>query len=170
GRSQDVCRPHKTETHLRTQLLALFKGDGLKVGQAIQRFLEGVQRQCGIVLRLVMLVIERRVFFLQMAGIRKQNSAQVYGGRSRVDPSPKTLLNQARNPSAVVEVRMSEDHRVNISGRNRRWLPVSFSPLFRPLEQAAVDQDLKSILPAPIGSGVDQVLGTGHGAGCAQKL
>ena len=47
----------------------------LEILQRIFGFIKGVKRQGGIVLRLLHFVVETRVFFLQVAGVGKDDSA-----------------------------------------------------------------------------------------------
>src|ERR1019366_1622343 len=82
----------------------------------------------------------------------------------------KTFLYQARNPSAVIQVRVRQNDRINITRRNGSGLPVALAPFLRSLKKATVDQNLESLLAARIIGCVDQVLGAGHGAGCSEKL
>ena len=115
------------------------------------------------------LVVKAGVFFLQVAGVGKDDAAQINGGRSCVNRSAKSLLHQARNPSAVVEVGMRQDDRVDFPGRHRRVPPISLSPFFRTLEDSAIDKNLNAVLPRRV-SCVDQMLRAGHSARGAKKL
>src|ERR1035441_2872855 len=92
------------------------------------------------------------------------------GRRSGVDWTAKTFLYQARNPSAVIQVRVRQNDRINVTRWNGSVLPVALAPFLRSLKKATVDQDLESLVAARIIGCVDQVLGAGHGAGCTEKL
>src|SRR5574340_435532 len=70
----------------------------------------------------------------------------------------------------MIEVGVSEDDGVNLARRQRRVRPVALPPLLLPLEKSAIHQDLEARFAARDVGGVDQVLGAGDGAGCAQKL
>ena len=141
----------------------------LEILQRILRFLERVQRQRRIVFRLLHLVVEARVFFLQMARIRKDDATQIDRRRRGENSPAESFLHQSRNPSAVIEVRMGQDDRVDRSGRNRRVVPVTLTPFFRPLKKPAVDQYLVTALAGRI-SGVDQVLRASNGSRRSKKL
>ena len=96
--------------------------------------------------RLLGLVVEARVFFLQVPGVGQHNAAQIDGRRRRIDRAAKAFFHQAWNPAAVVEMGVSEET-ASISAPDRRVLPVALAPLFGSLKQAAVDQNLKAALP-----------------------
>src|SRR5207302_6027254 len=70
---------------------------------------------------------------------------------------------QARDPSAVVKVRMRQDDRINLLCRDGRVLPVALAPFFLALKKSAVDQDLQV-------ARVDKVLGAGDRARRAEEL
>ena len=85
----------------------------LEVLQRILCFVERVKRQRRMVLRLVHLVVETRVFFLKMAGVGQDDSAQIDRRLRGVDRAAKSPLHQARNPSAMVKVCVREDDGIN---------------------------------------------------------
>ena len=89
----------------------------LEVLQRILRFLEGVERQGGIVLGLIHLVVEARVFFLQVAGVGKDDAAQIDRRRRGVNRAAESLFHQARNPAAVVEMRVRQDDGIDFASR-----------------------------------------------------
>src|ERR1700730_2562419 len=99
-----------------------------------------------------------------MAGVGKDDSAQIDGWRSGVNRSAETLFHQARNPSAMVEVGMRQDDRVDFPGRHRRVPPIALSPFFRTLKDPAIDENLNAVLPRRV-SCVNEILRAGHGAG-----
>ena len=86
------------------------------------------------------LVIEIRIFFLQVAGVGQNDSAEIDRGRRSVDGSAKSLFDQARNPAAVIEVGVREDDGINLPGRNRRVTPISLAPFLGALEEATVNE------------------------------
>src|ERR1700686_685990 len=104
-----------------------------------------------------------------MSGVRKNNAAQINGGRRRVNRPAKSFFHQAWNPSAMVQMCVRENDRVDLLGRNRRISPVALAPLFRPLKKTAVHENLEAALAGWI-SGVDQMLRSGNGSRRAQKL
>ena len=63
------------EGKLRGQFYSFTHLDGLEVLQGVFGFLKGVERQGGIVLGLFGFVVEARVFFLQVAGVGKDDAA-----------------------------------------------------------------------------------------------
>ena len=127
-------RAHEPKTYFRTQLFAFIERQGLEVRQTVQSFLKGVKRQRRVMFRFVVLVVERGVFFLQMARVGKKNSAEVDRCRSGVNRSAKTCFDQARNPSAVVQMGMGQDDGIYFFCRNRGVAPVAFPPVFLALK------------------------------------
>ena len=116
------------------------------------------------------LVVVRRVFFLQVAGIGQHHGTQLDGRLRGIDRPVKPLLHQPRNPAAVIEMRVRENDSIDFARRDWSVLPVAVTPLFRTLKQTAVDQDLKSLRVARVGSGIDEMFRAGHSAGSAEKL
>src|SRR5215469_9372677 len=96
--------------------------------------LKCVERQRGIVLGLLYLVVEPGVFFLKVAGVRKDDATQIDSGWRGVDRAAEAFFDEARNPSAVVEVSVGEDDGVDFFRGNRSVTPVALAPLFRALE------------------------------------
>jgi hypothetical protein len=47
----------------------------------------------------------------------------------------------------VVEVGMRQDDGIDLLSRNRRVTPIALSPLFRTLEDSAIDENLNAVLP-----------------------
>ena len=112
----------------------------LEILQRVLRFLERVKRQGRIVLRLLRLTVETGVFFLQVTGVEKDDSAQINDWRGCVNRSAKSLFHQPTNPSAVVDVGLRQDDRIDFVGTNRRDAPIALAPLFRTLEDAAIER------------------------------
>ena len=126
--------------------------------QRVLRFREGIERQGRIVLRLLVPVVKPGIFFLQVAGVGKDDAAQIDRGRRGIDGTAESFPHQPRNPAAMVEVGVSQDDSVNAGRRHRRGLPVAQPPFLGSLEHAAIDEHLKSGFTAPVSRGVDQVL------------
>src|SRR5579871_4014220 len=122
-----------------------------------------------MMLRFVHLVIKARIFFLQVPGVGQDDSAQINGWLRRINRAAKPGFHQARNPSAMIEVRVRQDHRINCLCRDRRVAPVTLPPFFRPLKQSAVDEYLQPALAGRV-TCVDQMLGTGHRTRSTKKL
>ena len=100
--------------------------------------------------RLLVPVIKPRVFLLQMSGIRKDDAAQINRRRRGIHRAAEAFADQPRNPAAVVEVRMGQDHRIDAGCWHRRGLPVAQPPFLGSLEHAAIDQHLKSGFAVPV--------------------
>src|ERR1035437_408563 len=127
------------------------------------------KRKDRMVLRLVGFVIEAGIFFLQVAGVGKNDSAQINSRRRGVNRSAESFFYEARNPAAVVEVSVRQDDRINFLGRNRRAAPVALAPFFRALKEAAIDENLDAVFLRRV-SRIDQMLRAGDRFRGAQKL
>src|SRR5437764_8205839 len=110
-----------------------------EVLQRVLRLFKRVQWQRRGVLRLVHLVVERGIFFLQVARIGKNDSAQIDRRRTGVNGTAKALFYQARNPAAMVQVSVSEDDCINFLRGNWSIPPVALPPFLWSLKQASVD-------------------------------
>src|SRR5262249_19358673 len=95
-------------------------------------------------LRGLVAVVEGRIFFLEVAGVRKEYSAKVDGRRRRIDRAVEALLYQTRYPTGVIEVGMRQDDGIDLSCLNRQVLPVALAPFLLPLKQSAIDQNLNA--------------------------
>ena len=137
---------NESERQLGTQLLALTDLHDPKVLHGGLRLFQRVKGQRGTVLRFLDLVVERRVFFLQVTRVGQDDAAQIDGRRGRVNWTFKSFFRQAWNPSAMIQVCVRQDDRVDICGWSGKFLPVTFAPFFLALEKATVDQNLDALL------------------------
>ena len=69
----------------------------------------------------------------------------------------------------MIEMRMREDDCVDLLRSNRRIAPIALTPFLWPLKQAAINQDLQTVLAGSI-SRIDQMLRAGDGPGSAEEL
>ena len=92
------------------------------------------------------MIVEARLFLLQMAGVRQYHRAQINGGRRGIDRPLETFFDQPRNPAAVVKMGVRQNHGVNLARRNRSIFPVAESPFLWALKKAAVDEHLHARL------------------------
>ena len=122
-----------------------------------------VERQRWRVLGCFVAVREVGFFLLQVAAVRQQDAAQVMRGGRAVHLAPEALTRQQRQVAAVVNVRVGEDHGVDLSRIDRQRRPVAQAQLLVALEQPAVDQYPRCAL-------LNQVFRAGDGVGSAQKL
>ena len=103
------------------------------------------------------LVGELRVFLLQVRRVGQHQPAQIERAASAMHRPLKPCDDQARQPAAVIDVRVREDDGVDGLGRDRQRRPVAKAKFLQPLEQSAVEQD-------PLAVNFEEVLGAGHGA------
>ena len=139
-RSQDVRGSYEAKRNFRRELPGFFKLHRLEILQAGLCLGECVQRQRRMVFRLLVPVVKIGVFFLQMPGVRKDDSAQVNRGRRGIDRTAEAFPHQPWNPAAVIEVGVGQDHCIDTGRRDRHGLPVTLPPLLGPLEHTAIDQ------------------------------
>ncbi len=168
GRSENVRGPHEAKRKLPAQLFDFAKVDRPKQGQALLRLFHRVQRQGWVMFRRLGFVVELGVFFLQVSGIGEQNAAEVDGRGGGIDRTVKALLDQARNPAGVIEMRVGENHRIDRTCRHRQILPVALPPFFLSLEEAAIDEHLQATCAVVIH--MDQMLRSGHHTRSTEKL
>src|SRR5260370_1287098 len=102
------------------------------------------------------------LFFLQTRGIGQKNFQQVRRPARTIDRPAKTMTNKSWQVASVIDMRMSDDYRINQRGVEGRLLPVAFAQFTHALEQAAVDQHPRAI-------GFDQILRAGYSARCAPE-
>src|SRR5208282_274853 len=105
-----------------------------------------------------------------MPGIRQYDRAQIDSRRRGVNRPVETFFHQARNPSTMIEMRMSKDNGINFARWDGSVLPIALAPFLLSLEKSAVDQKLKPLFATRIVSSVDQVLRSGNCTGRAEKL
>lgn len=96
-----------------TQIDFLVEGNRGKPGQTALCIVLGVERQCGRVLGETAPVCQLRLFLVQVPGIRKKDFAQILGGAAAVNLATKTAFHKKRQITAVVDVRVGKDDRVD---------------------------------------------------------
>jgi hypothetical protein len=135
----------------------------MKQLQAAFGVIPRVKRQRRRVLRGLVAVGELGFFFLQMAAVEQQDTAQVKGCGRAVHLAGKALACQQRQVAAVVQVGMGQDDRVNAGRLHRQRRPVAQAQRLVALKQSAIDQHLRGAL-------LQQVFRACDGVGSAQKL
>jgi len=122
----------------------------------------GIQRQRRMVLRPAAGI--RLLGFLrqQLGAVAEHDLGQFCRVARGVNLAGEALARQRGQVSAVIEMGVGEDHRIDLPGRQRERLPVTPPQLPRPLEQPAVEQD-----PRP--SCLHQEFTAGHRARSAQE-
>src|SRR5665213_552107 len=101
--------------------------------------------------------------FLDAARVGEKVSAQIDGAARGDDRSRKAIADQLRQQTTVVDMGVRQQHGIDIGRPKRKGGVVERLQGFRPLEQAAVDQQ------AP-GLGLKQIAGAGHGPRGAAKF
>ena len=135
---------HEAEAQLRGKLHGFAEGHGTEAGERLPRLLHGVKRKRRSVLGALLLVVEGRVFFLQVAGVGQHDAAQIDRGRSGVNRALEAFLVKTGNPSAVVQVSVGEDDGMDLAGGYGQVGPVLEAPLLGSLKESAIDQQLEA--------------------------
>ena len=78
---------------------------------------------------------------LHMAGIRQHHGAQVDGRRGGMDLPAKALLHQLRQQAGMVDMRVRQQHRVDLARIVGEWFPVQRLQRLGALEHAAIHQE-----------------------------
>ena len=123
-----------------------------------------------MVLGRFLLVVKARFFLLQVAGIGQDDGTQIDRRRRGINWPVESLFGQPGNPAAMVEMRVRQNHRIDVARGNRSIFPVAQSPIFRALKKTAVHQHLHAGLVGNVVARVDEVLRSGNGPGSAEKL
>ena len=148
--------------HARHDFPPFIHGHPLNTVEGFHGISLGVERQRRLVFRCTVAIDVARFFFLQVTAIREQNTAQVARRVAGKNGAVETVANQRRHVSAVIQMRMCEDHRINGGGRYREWCPVAQPQRFVALEQAAIDKQSLVVL-------LYQIARTCDGASCASE-
>ncbi len=161
--------PNESEGKLGRKFNRLAHLHRLEILQGILGLLECIERQSRVVLRLFPFVVEVGVLFLQVSRVGKNDAAQIDSWGRRVNRPAKTFFHETRNPAAVVQMRVGQNNRVNLFGRNRRVAPVALAPVLLSLEKPAIDQSLEPAFAAGV-TCVDEMFRAGYGTCSAEKL
>ena len=78
------------------------------------------------------------------------------------DAAAEPVGDEARQITAMVEVGVGENDRMDLARRDRQRLPVAFAQFLEPLEEPAVDQNTHA-------RGVEEVLRAGDGSRGAEE-
>ena len=139
--------------------LHLSRAQRFQQGQRAPGVGPGVQRQRLGVRRIAIAVGAARVLLLQVARVEQQHLGQVAGGRRGIDRSATAVLDQHRQPAAVVQVGVAEHHRVGLQQRRWRRGPVALAMHLEALEHAAVEQEARAADVDPVARAGDAVDG-----------
>src|SRR6266850_3413869 len=82
-----------------------------------------------------------RLFFLKPPGVRQQYLQQIAGPSRTINWTTEPLPDQARQVSGVIDVCVSNQHRIYCARIEGRLLPVSFPQFLESLEHSAIDED-----------------------------
>ena len=115
--------------------------DRLKMRQRAERIGFGVERQRGRVFRELLAVRDLGIIFLDAAGIREHDAAEILGARRAEHAPGKTLRDEPRQISTMIEMRVRQDDGVDFRGFDWQVLPVALPQFLQTLKQSGIDQD-----------------------------
>ena len=116
--------------------------DRLQLRDRTERVRFRVERQSRRVLRISVAVGIRGVLFLNAAGVRQYDPAEVQGASRAEHASAKALRDEPRQVSAMVKMRVGQNDGVDLGRWNRKGLPVPFAQFLETLEETRINEDL----------------------------
>ena len=134
----------------------------LQLRHGAERVDFGIERQRRLVLREVVAVRERGVFFLQASGIGQHDLAEILRAQRAEHAAAEALRDEPRQVAAVIQVRVGQDDGLEARGGNRQILPVPQAELLQALEQPGIHHDAGAVR-------FHQVLGTRDGPRRSEK-
>ena len=141
-RAEDM--PRITECHSDIpQIHRLLIGYRRKVFQCRKDICLGVERRDRFLAAPCILAVQHlRVALLDMRRVRQHDAHEVTSGACGVDVARKALTHETRNPPTVIDVRVGQKDRIDLSGVEREWLIVHLAQSTRALIHTAVHQIL----------------------------
>ncbi len=95
-----------------------------------------------------------------MAAVGQQDFAQIARAGGRKDMARETFLSQQRQVTAMVKMRMGEQHCMDRLRQHRQWIPVAQAQLFEALKQSAIDQQAFALVLHQIFGAGDRICPT----------
>jgi hypothetical protein len=83
----------------------------------------------------------RDLHFLHMAGIRQHDSAEIRRRRRGMDDAAKAGGLQLWQQAGMVNMRMGQQHSINLAWVEGKFLPIQGFERFWPLEHAAIHKE-----------------------------
>lgn len=142
-RAQEMTCPPQPRSKAGCHGEPVAKVDRAKLGEAQDRVFTGIDRLDGRLSATRITLIELlHLHFLDMAGVRQHDRAQVDRARRCENRTGEAVLHEFRNKAAVVDMGVAEHHRVDIGRTKRKGPVIEFLLRLGPLHHAAVDQNL----------------------------
>ena len=113
--TEQMARIHELDLETRHDRHRPFVAHRLQLIERTRRIDLRVQRQRGVVLRIAVPIRLARVFFLNPRGVGQHEGAQVASAGRTEDAAAKTLRDEPRQVTTVIEMRMGQDHGVDRS-------------------------------------------------------
>jgi hypothetical protein len=112
--AEHVPRIQKGDVNARQNFALAVVTDGVEVFQAVDRVFDFVDRlDGGLAAFGAFFVDELRVFFLDMAAVQQHRRAQIARGERAQNIASEAAFDEIRDIAAVVDVSVTEHHRVN---------------------------------------------------------
>ena len=100
---------------------------------------DSVERQRRRMLRVTFTIGVACFFFLQIRRVGQHYAQQIASAGSGVYRTTKALVDNPRQVTGMIDVRVGQDHRAQLRQIDGQRRPVSLAQLFQSLEQAAID-------------------------------
>ena len=166
GRTQNMAGIQKRSAHARRQFQRLsinrHTPESVQAVQGIRRSVKGSRNGRINTPLLVLAGRVTRVLFLQMGGIQHDQSGQFPRSGRCDDFAGKSPFCQQRQTTAVVQVRVREQHKVDALRIKSERVGIVLAQFMPALIHPAIDQD-------PPACALHQMAGTGNIAVCAVK-
>ncbi|EXS69031.1 hypothetical protein BF95_11740 [Sphingobium sp. Ant17] len=102
------------------------------------------------------------VLLLEVSAVRQKKFAQGFGGPCAENGSIPAETRHARQSAGMIEMRMGQQHQVDVGDLGRNGRPVEAAQVPRPLEQAGIYDDLRLAV-------IHQVTRARDGLRCAEE-
>jgi len=113
---------------------ARVKRNRLETRQRALGVLGAVQRLGRMVFGVAVAIGAARILLLQVAAVGQQNRRQFERRRGAVDLAFKSFADQARQITAVIQVCVCQNYRVDVLGGKRQRHPIAQPQIFNALE------------------------------------
>ena len=155
---------HRAEGHLNSgrHRHRTIEADRLQQFQRSERVSFGKERIGWPVARVSALVGLARVFFLQPARIGQYKPAEIPRAGRTEHAAAESACDQAWQIPGVIEMRVSQDHRMNGRWGHLELRPVPLAERLQTLEESGIDENARAVV-------LEKVLRPGDRSGRTQK-
>src|SRR5579864_4844265 len=122
------------------ELKLLVEVGHLELGKRLFRVSARIKRQRGLMAAEAVPVRKLSVFLLKAGAVEQDQLRNVFRRSRRIDWACEAVLHEPRQVTAMIQVRMGHDYRIDRRGLDWKGLPVELAKLTQTLEHAAVDE------------------------------